>query len=199
MKTKTLSIRTPEGRKLLAFCAFALTFSCVVLMLTFDVNLDSVIPDENRMSQLRREEKKALTAWKQLEAKHQILLEQEKKYKELLNSGWTEEKNGSPEVEIPKILHSLARKNDLELSGVSAVRRTRINNDLTFLEIDANTVAPLSSLTGFWQDIQQQKPAMVWRKIDLRPETVQNSDRVIFNGTMRLLFLGENFTDGGAK
>ena len=148
MSPKKFSIHSPEGRKLIFFCAFALLFSATVLLFTLDVDLAGLIPSQERLDNLRREEKKAIAAWKQIEVKQQQLEDVEKRYQALLDEAWREDANGSPDVEIPKLLNGIAKKYELELNGVSAVRRNRINNDLTSLEVDVNTAAPLASLTS---------------------------------------------------
>ena len=196
MSPKKFSIHSPEGRKLVFFCVFALLFSATVLIFTLDVDLAGLIPNQEQLDNLRREEKKAIAAWKQIEIKQQQLEDVEKRYQALMDSAWREDTNGSPDVEIPKLLNGIAKKHELELNGVSAVRRNRINNDLTSLEIDVNTAAPLAALTAFWQEIREQKPPFAWKRMDLRPETVQNSDRVFFSGTLRML-LRENSAKNG--
>lgn len=196
MSKAKFSIHSPEGRKLVLFCGFALVFSATVLLLSFDVNFAGLIPSQERLDDLRREEKKALAAWKAVEARQQEQLQTEELYKKLLESAWVEAKDGSPDVEIPKQINSLAKKYELELSGVSAVRRTRINNELSALEMDVNTAAPLAALTGFWRDVRVQKPERTWKRMDFRPETVQNSDRVFFSGTLRILLREPDVTAG---
>ncbi len=187
MSKAKFSIHSPEGRKLMFFCGFALLFSATVLLFTFDVNFAGLIPSQERLDSLRREEKKAIAAWKAVEVRQQEQAAIEERYRKLLESAWVESRDGSPDVEIPKQINSVAKKYELELSGVSAVRRTRINNELSALETDVNTAAPLAALTGFWQEIRRQSPERVWKRMDLRPETVQNSDRVFFSGTLRIL------------
>lgn len=196
MSKAKFSIHSPEGRKLVWFCGFALAFSATVLLLTFDVNFAGLIPSQDRLDDLRREEKKALAAWKTVESRQHEQTAVEEQYRNLLESAWLESRDGSPDVEIPKQINSIAKKYELELSGVSAVRRTRINNELSALETDVNTAAPLAALTGFWQEIRRQKPERVWKRMDLRPETVQNSDRVFFSGTLRVLFREPGGSDG---
>ena len=196
MSPKKFSIHSPEGRKLVFFCVFALLFSATVLFFTLDVDFAGLIPSQDKLDNLRREEKKAIAAWKQIEVKQRQQEDIEMRYQALLESAWRESANGSPDVEIPKLLNSIAKKHELELNGVSAVRRNRINNDLTGLEIDVNTAAPLAALTAFWEEIWAQKPPFAWKRMDLRPETVQNSDRVFFSGTLRML-LREDFAKNG--
>ena len=196
MSKQKFSIHSPEGRKLVIFCVFALLFSATVLTLTLDVDLSALIPSQEKLDNLRREEKQAIAAWKLVEAKQQAFDKVEKEYQSLLDSAWREDVNGSPDVEITKLLNGIAKKHNLELTGVSAVRRSRINNDLTGLETDVNTAATLAQLTAFWQEIRAQKPPFAWKRMDLRPETVQNSDRVIFSGTLRML-LRENAAKNG--
>lgn len=189
MNGKRFSLHSPEGRRLVLFCGFALLFSATVLFLSLDVDLSGLIPNREQIDALRREEKKAIAAWKQIEARKQKFDDVEKRYRSLLETAWREDVNGSPDVEIPKLLNGIAKKHELELSGVSAVRRSRINGELTGLEIDVNTVAPLAPLTAFWQDVRTQKPPFAWKRMDLRPETVLNSDRVFFSGSLRILLL----------
>ena len=205
MSKVKFSIHSPEGRKLMWFCGFALVFSATVLLFTFDVSFAGLIPSEAKLDDLRREEKKAIAAWRNIEAKQKEQFSVDERYQKLLDSAWVEARDGSPDVEIPKQINSIAKKYEIELSGVSAVRRNRINNELSALEMDVNTAAPLSALTGLWLDVRRQTPIRAWKRMDLRPETVQNSDRVFFSGTLRILFRevvadsGKSAGKGGAR
>ena len=58
MSKVKFSIHSPEGRKLMWFCGFALVFSATVLLFTFDVNFAGLIPSEAKLDDLRREEKR---------------------------------------------------------------------------------------------------------------------------------------------
>ena len=69
MSKAKFSIHSPEGRKLMMFCGFALLFSATVLLFTFDVNFSGLIPSQERLDDLRREEKKAIAAWKTVESR----------------------------------------------------------------------------------------------------------------------------------
>ena len=80
MSPKKFSIHSPEGRKLAFFCVFALLFSATVLFLTLDVDLAGLVPSQEKLDNLRREEKKAIAAWKQIEAKQHQLEDIEKRY-----------------------------------------------------------------------------------------------------------------------
>ena len=75
----------------------------------------------------------------------------------------------------------------MEQVNIGAARRSRLNNDLYFLEVEVNTAAPLELLTVFWRELGKVKPPLGWKRVDLRPEQSQNSERIFFSGTLRLL------------
>ena len=98
--------------------------------------------------------------------------------------------------ELRKKIEGAARKAGLDLTSIGAIRRSRINNDLSFLELDVNATSTLELLTAFWVELADVTPQLSWKRVDLRPELSQNSDRIFFNGTLRLI--GRESDDGTA-
>ena len=187
MSGKSLNIRSPEGKKLLLFCAGSLLFSAIVLAWSFDLRFGNLIPRESRLAELRREEKKALVALKQAEETFSGYEKVSARYQALLDNAWNESANGLPDVEIPKIITRIAQKYGLELNGVLSVRKSKINSDFSVLETDINSAADLGILMSFIQDFGQVKPKFAWKKMTFRPEMTQNSTRIFFNGTLWVL------------
>ncbi len=185
MSTGVTFMSTTKGK--IAFCVGGLLFSLVVLLLSMDFSISSLIPNESVLDNLRREQKKAVAAWAVQEAREKEFNAMEKHYRTLIESAWLESRDGSPDVELPKRLNAAASKLELELQNVTAVRRTRLNDQLFLLEMDVNTYATMDLLTAFWNELRSMTPPFSWKRIDIRPEIVQNSDQVYFSGTLRVI------------
>ena len=171
----------------IAFIVGGLLFSVLFLTLTVDLNWNGLIPDGARLDELRREEKKQNAELQKMLIRDAAFRETETAYKQLRSGAWRESLHGSPDVEIPKLISAAARKAGLELSGTGAVKRNRLNGELFFLEVDVNAVSQLALLVAFWEGLRSTEVPSGWKRIELRPEMFQNSDRIVFNGTLRFL------------
>ncbi|MBO5763416.1 MAG: hypothetical protein J6R85_06045 [Lentisphaeria bacterium] len=185
MKSQSKFLATTKSKVI--FCVGGLVFSLLMILINFDLSLASLFPNENALDDLERDLKKNKLLLNQQLEKEKAFNDLEKRYKELIQSGWVESRDGSPDVEIPKRINLAAQTHELLIQNVSAVRRTRLNDDLYLLEVDLNMIGTTFTITNFWNDLNELKPPMRWKRIDMRPEVMQSSDRVFFNGSLRIL------------
>ena len=169
------------------FIIGGLFFSIIFLLWQLGGNINSLIPSGSRLENLRTERRKATAELNELEKKMRNAEAEAKTYNANLGTFWNDTVNGYADVELRKKIEEAAQKAGLQLNSIGTVRRTRINNDLQFLEIDMSGVNTLEILTNFYEQIYLATPKLYWKRVDLRQENLQNSDQLFFNGTLRLI------------
>ncbi len=178
--------RTSKKAQIL-FIAGGLVFCALFLLWQMGGSIGSIIPSKSRLEQLSDKQKKAAADMAVLEKKLKDVETAEKLYKANLAGFWKEDVNGNADVELRKKIEEAAQTAGLKLNSIGTVRRSRINNDLQFLEIDMGGVETLELLTNFFEEIYKVTPKLYWKRVDLRQESLQNSDRLFFTGTLRLI------------
>ena len=143
------------------------------------------------------------TPFECMEAAGWISTELKERYRKQLESYWCEERDGVVETELRNKIQQAASEIELKLNSLGSVRTTRINNELYYAEIDLSTSGTLETLVRFLGRIQEIRPALSWRRLDLRPE-MRNTDLIgnmNFNGAIRIIgFDGEEpDRKGGTK
>lgn len=179
-------------RAKIIFCIVGLLFSIFYLLWMFGGNIGSWIPSNKRLEDVRNELKKANITATEIGKNQKLMSDAEKTYKANLSSFWDEQKHGIASVELRKRIEQSAQRAGLKLASIGAVRQSRINTDLHFLEIDMATVETLELLTSFFSEIYKETPKMYWKRADFRHEHLQNSERLVFSGTIRLIGLEQN-------
>ncbi len=185
MSPKKKFLSTTAGK--IAFSAGGLVFSALFLLLTTDIRLAGLFPSETTLDNARRECKQAEADLALAEQRLANFTDVEARFRKLRESSWVESRDGAPDVELRKRIEGAARKAGLDLTSIGAVRRSRINNDLSFLELEVNAASTLELLSAFWLELSGVTPRLSWKRVDLRPELAQNSDRIFFSGTLRLI------------
>ena len=176
----------------IGFCIGGLLFSIIYLLWMFGGNIESWIPSSKRLEDARQNLKKVSESAKEQEAREKIFAAAEKLYKANLEKFWDEKKHGIASVELRKKIEQSAQRAGIKLGSVGAVRQSRINNDLHFLEIDMSATETLELLTLFLREIYKETPELHWKRADFRHEHLQNSERLVFSGTIRLIGIEQN-------
>lgn len=190
-------LKTPKGRLVAALVLLGISW--IFLIFYFIGPLDSLFPSkasiEAKKSDLQKL-KKENTSLKQKMKQHTAL---ENQVKAIQDSSWTE-KNGVIETDLRSRVQEAAQKADLKLSSLGSVKISKINNTLSYAEIDVQGMAPIEKIAAFLTQIQQVKPLLSWKRFDLRPDLrirrgfqqnqQQNQQNVYYNGTLRLLYSG---------
>jgi hypothetical protein len=169
------------------FIIAGLFFSIWFLLWQIGGSIGSLIPSGSRLEKLSAEQQKAAAEVAELEKRMKEVDTAARIYHESLGGFWNDAVNGNADVELRKKIEEAAQKAGLKLNSIGTVRRSRINNDLQFLEIDMGGVETLEILTNFYEEIYKARPQLYWKRVDLRQEHLQNSERLVFNGTLRLI------------
>lgn len=174
-------------RSKIIFCIAGLLFSLIMLLVSTDVNLFDLFRRDKMLDNALREQKKAASALEELEAQQKMFTNVSAKFKEITANCWVESRDGLPDIELRRKIEAAARIADLEQINIGSAKRSRLNNDFYFLDIDLNTAGSLDILITFWRELGKAIPTIGWKRVNLRPENSQAADRIFFNGTLRLL------------
>ena len=156
-------LRTPKGK--LCAALFCMLLSWIFLFLNFSSSLDLALPDAGKKNKLRQEIRKLRAELKSREEalqKNKILKEQ---FKEMIRNCWIPSRDGDPELVLRQTIESAAKKNELKLNTLGTVRLSRINSDFAYAELDISTHAPLEVIVKFISTIQDNKPAIAWKRL----------------------------------
>lgn len=195
-------VKTGKGKLTVALCALALSW--IFLLWNFSGSFGDLMPGEERIDSLEREIKQLKQQNATLLARRKAADELKARYQKQLEGYWREERDGVVDTELRNKIQQAAGEVELKLNSLGSVRTTRINSDLYYAEIDLSTSGSLETLVRFLGRIQEIRPVLSWRRLDLRPE-MRNTDLVgnmNFNGAIRVIgFDGEAGEErkGGAK
>ncbi|WP_294481356.1 hypothetical protein [uncultured Victivallis sp.] len=194
-------VKTGKGKLTVALCALGLSW--IFLLWNFSGSFGELLPGEERIDALEREIKQLKQQNATLLARRKAADELKERYRKQLESYWHEERDGVVETELRNKIQQAASEIELKLNSLGSVRTTRINNELYYAEIDLSTSGTLETLVRFLGRIQEIRPSLSWRRLDLRPE-MRNTDLIgnmNFNGAIRIIgFDGEEpDRKGGTK
>ena len=174
------------------FCIGGLAFAALFLLWQLGGSLDSLIPSEERLAGAEKELKKVSAAAAEMDARVAEAEALEKAYRERLSDIWVESRDGNPDIEMRRKIEAAATTSGLKLNSIGSVRRSRVNGELSLIEIDMSSVATLDLLTAFIAETGNVRPLLYWKKADFRPEQMNStSERVVFSGTVRCLWSAE--------
>ena len=183
-------VKTGKGKLTVALCALGLSW--IFLLWNFSGSFGELLPGEERIDALEREIKQLKQQNATLLARRKAADELKERYRKQLESYWHEERDGVVETELRNKIQQAASEIELKLNSL-----------LYYAEIDLSTSGTLETLVRFLGRIQEIRPALSWRRLDLRPE-MRNTDLIgnmNFNGAIRIIgFDGEEpDRKGGTK
>ena len=200
-------LKTGKG-KLTVACG-ALLLSWIFLLTQLGGSFSSWFPNEARKEALRKEIKKLEAEQAEQQKKLREMDEVQRKYRGMIENSWQYERDGDPELLLRRAVEVTAKETEISLNNLGSVRTSRINDDFYFAELDVSFSAPFENLMRFIAKLQENKPALPWRRItanlSMRPPHQQNTRVVsntattaatqttlMFNGTIRVIaFDGE--------
>ena len=175
MKEKGLKgfVKTTQGKLILVCCA-VLVVCWGFMLVQFAGGFSSLFPSEEKIKDLKQDVRKlrALAEeHRKTAAKYDL---QKKLYREKLVTYWNEERDGLVDTVLRNTIQNTAKEMELTLSSLGSVRITRINNELYFAEVDnLSAAASYEALIKFLAKLEAIRPALHWRRLDLRPEPVR--------------------------
>ena len=192
-------VKTPKGKLVLALGAMLLSW--IFLLLNFSSSLMIALPSEAKKNALKQEIRKIRSELAELNEKKVQSDRLKAKWNNLASRSWQPARDGDPELLLRQKIEAAAKKSELKLNNLGTVRLTRINQDFGFAELDISATTRLSQLAPFIYEIQQQKPAIAWKRLSVfsmmrrrnnnnNNRTVTgdtNEDNLIFNASLRVL------------
>ena len=192
-------VKTPKGKLVLALGAMLLSW--IFLLLNFSSSLMIALPSEAKKNALKQEIRKIRSELAELNEKKVHSDRLKAKWNNLASRSWQPARDGDPELLLRQKIEAAAKKSELKLNNLGTVRLTRINQDFGFAELDISATTRLSQLAPFIYEIQQQKPAIAWKRLSVfsmmrrrnnnnNNRTVTgdtNEDNLIFNASLRVL------------
>ena len=188
-------LKTPKGRLTAALCVLGISW--IFLFFYFVGPVNSLLPGKDAISDkqdtLKKLQKENSTL-KQKMKQHKAL---EQRYAQLLEESW-QTKDGFIEIDLRTKVQTAAQKAQLNLNSLGSVKMVKINNDLSYAEIDLQGSAPIEVIATFLTQIDGMKPKLYWKRFDLRmdmrsrrnnqQETAMN---LSLNGTLRVIYSGK--------
>lgn len=156
-------IRTPKGKLCVALgCMF---ISWIFLFLNFSSSLDLALPDARKKAKLQSDIRKLRSELRDAQESLRKNKELKDQFKDMIRTCWIPARDGAVELGLRQVIESAAKKNELKLNTLGTVRTSRINSDLSYAELDINTHAPLETIAKFISTIQDNKPAISWKRL----------------------------------
>ena len=184
-------LKTPKGKLTAALGILGISWN--FLFFYFVGPMDSLFPGTNAIEAKKEELKKLQKENSSLKLKMKQQKEQEQRYKQFVKSSW-QTKDGFIETDLRARVQEAAQKAGLNLNSLGSVKLVKINNDLSFAEIDLQAAADIETIAKFLTQIKEIRPELSWKRFDLRlnmrmrrndQQTVNQN--LTFNGTLRLV------------
>lgn len=203
-------LKTGRGKLILSLGGLVLVW--IVLLWQFAGSFAGLLPGTAQIDRTEREVKDLRRQNAALLARVKEADSLKARYRKQLEGYWSEERDGVADTELRNKIQQAAREAELTLNSLGSVRTTRINNELYYAEIDLSTTGSLEAITAFLARIQKIRPALSWRRLDMRLEPmrgrpdstgsgVTTAQNLNFNGAIRVIGVGgeKAAEQGGGK
>ena len=188
-------LKTPKGRLIAALCVLGVSW--IFLIIYFVGSLNSLFPTRAAIDAKNAEVQKLQKENSSLKQKMKQHTTLEQKAKSVVDSAW-QEKDGMIEMDLRSRVQGAAQKAGCTLNSLGSVKLVKINNELSFAEIDVQGSAPIDKIAAFLTQIQEIRPVLSWKRFDLRMNMrprrndLQSAEQNLsFNGSLRLLYAGK--------
>ena len=175
--------KSRKGQRI--FCIAGLIASVLFLLIQFGGDLGSFFPGSGSKNTLERELKKLQQEQERLKVELADLDAVRAVADSKFIDAWKKSVNGAPEVEMRAMIEKTAKDMELRLNNISTVRKTNFNKDLVLLEVDVSVMTDIDTLTKFLLAVDKLKPALYWRRFEIRTANMFGMTGVNFSGTLR--------------
>lgn len=163
-------LKTTPG-KLLLLCSVILVGCWSFMLIQFAGGFSSLFPSEEKIKNLKQDVRKLRSQVEENRKKAAKYDRQRKEYRENLVAYWNEERDGLVDTVLRNTIQNAAKELELTLTALGSVRITRINQELFFAEVDnLSATAPYDVLIKFFAKLEESKPSLHWKRLDLRPD-----------------------------
>lgn len=188
-------LKTPKGR--LAAALSVLALSWIFLLFYFLGPVGSLLPSQKEIDAKQESLNKLLKEKSSLKVRMKQQKELEEKYQKLLDSSW-QAKDGVIETDLRTKVQQAAEKANFNLNSLGSVKMVKLNNDLSYAEIDLQGSAPIEVIAAFLTAVSEMKPELYWKRFDLRTDMRfrRNQNETValnlsLNGSLRVIYSGK--------
>ena len=166
---------TKQGRLILGCCGI-LIICWGFMFIQFTGGFSALFPGEEKIKALKQDIRKLKAQVGENREKADKYDAQKKEYRQKLVTFWNEKRDGLADTVLRNTIQNAAKDLELTLSALGSVKITRINSELYYAEVDNLSVAaPYDVLIKFLAKLSGSRPALHWRRLDLRPEPNRNN------------------------
>ena len=187
-------LKTPKGQLCVALSGLAVSW--IFLFFYFVGPIDSLNPSDRQIAAKEEELKKLRKENEALKQRDKEFRTNEKVFERMQKEFWQPE-NGIVETDFRTLVQDAAKKAELSLNSLGAVKTSKINDNLFYAELDVQGNAPIEVIAAFLGRIQDIKPVLAWKRFDLRMDmrprrNAENisSNELSFSGTLRVIVCG---------
>ena len=106
---------------------------------------------------------------------------------------WIPKRDGDIESNIIKKVEEVAKSSGLKLQNIGNAKPTKMNEDISFLEINIEAKASMEEISRFIAELYKANPCFYWRKCVLRPFNPRDAKDIVLSGTLNVVSLtGDN-------
>ena len=102
---------------------------------------------------------------------------------------WVPKKDGDIEGGIIRKLEDIAKSSGLKLQNIGNSRITKVNDDISSMEISIEAKSTMEEITKFISDLYRANPRFYWRKCVIRPFSPRDAKEIILSGTINVVSL----------
>ena len=170
-------------------------FGCACVAAVAAVELSGLrqelFPGEERIQSELGDLKKA-----QAKLRQEFQLEAELKYRRghfIANAKdcWISQRDGKPEIEIPKGINQAAKLTGLKISALGELRQIKITEGISEMELSVLANDSLEPTARFIAEIYRANPKMRWKRCQIRAGTGKEADKVRLEGSIGFLCVSD--------
>ncbi|HBC87462.1 MAG TPA: hypothetical protein DCZ94_10945 [Lentisphaeria bacterium] len=106
---------------------------------------------------------------------------------------WISKRDGDIESSIIKKIEDVAKSSGLKLQNIGNSRLTKINEDISFMEVNIEAKSTMEEISKFISDLYKANPCFYWRKCVIRPFNPRDAKEIVLSGTISVVSLNSDY------
>ena len=161
-------IATPKGKLIVACSALALCW--IFLLVYFFGDTIVVLGNPDSLEKARRELARQQAEYEKVRIRHDEMLRDKKRYRELSDSAWRESREDQVKNKLHNNITAAASKLEFKLSRIGSVNIGRLNSKLYYADVDIAAEGKLDEIINLIAAMEDIRPAPTWKQLVLRPD-----------------------------
>ncbi len=164
----------------------------IILILFYGVkfmNIDNVVIPTSKLIKEQKQKIKLLNA--EL-TNMQKLIEKRKEKKEKLGrmvSQYWQSTDKMPTNQIQQKIERLGKKNGVTLNKVGAPKIVDVSDNIRAIDITISSTTSIKNVSDFLQDIENERPLLIWHNCVIRPNRTKDPTAVNISGKVRAFII----------